>query len=61
MKAGIAASAAPYIVISMADGSDDPNDIDRMVALAPRGVEVVAASRYMRGGGQQAARPSSAR
>ena len=52
MKAGIAACAAPYIVISMADGSDEPADIDRMVALAQGGADLVAASRYMRGGRQ---------
>ena len=52
MKTGIAASAAPYVVISMADGSDEPADIDRMVALAQAGADVVAASRYMRGGRQ---------
>ncbi len=52
MKAGMAASTAPYIVISMADGSDEPTDIDRMVSLAQGGADVVAASRYMRGGHQ---------
>lgn len=52
MKAGIAACTAPYIVISMADGSDEPADIDRMVRLAEGGADVVAASRYMRGGRQ---------
>jgi len=52
MKAGIAACAAPYIVISMADGSDEPSDIDRMVALARSGADLVAASRYMPGGRQ---------
>jgi dolichol-phosphate mannosyltransferase len=52
MKAGIAASAGQYVLISMADGSDDPVDVDRMVALARDGAEVVAASRYMRGGRQ---------
>jgi dolichol-phosphate mannosyltransferase len=52
MKAGIAACAAPYTVISMADGSDEPADIDRMVRLAQGGADVVAASRYMRGGRQ---------
>ena len=36
----------------MADGSDEPADIDRMVALAQAGADVVAASRYMRGGRQ---------
>ncbi len=52
MCAGIAAASAPYIVVSMADGSDDVEVIDRMVALAQGGADVVAASRYMRGGRQ---------
>jgi dolichol-phosphate mannosyltransferase len=52
MKAGIAGTTAPYVLISMADGSDDPKAIDRMVALARGGADVVAASRYMKGGRQ---------
>jgi glycosyltransferase involved in cell wall biosynthesis len=52
MKAGIAGTTAPYVLISMADGSDDPHAVDRMVALAKGGADVVAASRYMRGGRQ---------
>jgi glycosyltransferase involved in cell wall biosynthesis len=52
MKAGIAGTSAPYILISMADGSDEPHVIDPMVALARAGADVVAASRYMRGGRQ---------
>jgi glycosyltransferase involved in cell wall biosynthesis len=52
MKAGIAAARAPYVLITMADGSDEYGDVDRMVALARDGADVVAASRYMRGGRQ---------
>jgi glycosyltransferase involved in cell wall biosynthesis len=52
MKAGIAATSAPYVLISMADGSDEPGVVDPMVALAQGGADVVAASRYMRGGHQ---------
>ena len=52
MKAGIAASRAPYVLISMADGSDEPEVVDRMVDLAREGADVVAASRYVRGGHQ---------
>ena len=36
----------------MADGSDEPQVVDPMVALARAGADVVAASRYMRGGRQ---------
>jgi glycosyltransferase involved in cell wall biosynthesis len=52
MKAGIAGTTAPYVLISMADGSDEPHVVDSMVALAREGADVVAASRYMRGGRQ---------
>jgi len=52
MKAGIAGTTTPYVLISMADASDDPNAVDRMVELARGGADVVAASRYMRGGHQ---------
>lgn len=52
MKAGIAGTNAPYVLISMADGSDDPGVVDKMVALAKQGADVVAASRYMKGGRQ---------
>ncbi len=52
MKSGIAATTAPYVLISMADGSDEPHVVDEMVRLARDGADVVAASRYMRGGRQ---------
>jgi dolichol-phosphate mannosyltransferase len=52
MKAGIAGTTAPYVLISMADGSDEPAIVDSMVELARGGADVVAASRYMRGGRQ---------
>ena len=52
MKAGIAGTSAPYVLISMADGSDEPHVVDPMMELARSGADVVAASRYMRGGHQ---------
>ena len=52
MKAGIAGTTTPYVLISMADGSDEPHIVDSMVALARDGADIVAASRYMRGGRQ---------
>jgi dolichol-phosphate mannosyltransferase len=52
MKVGIAAARAPYVLITMADGSDEYADVDRMVGLAREGADLVAASRYMRGGRQ---------
>jgi glycosyltransferase involved in cell wall biosynthesis len=50
MKAGIAGTSTPYVLISMADGSDDPAAVDAMVELARSGADVVSASRYMKGG-----------
>ena len=52
MKSGIAASRGTYVLVSMADGSDEPHVVDPMVALAREGADVVSASRYMRGGRQ---------
>ena len=52
MKAGIAGTKAPLVLISMADGSDEPHIVDSMVTLAQDGADVVAASRYVRGGRQ---------
>jgi hypothetical protein len=40
------------VLISMADGSDEPHIVDSMVDLARDGADVVAASRYMPGGRQ---------
>ena len=50
MKAGIAASRAPLVLITMADGSDDVDRVDEMVRLGRDGAALVAGSRYMRGG-----------
>ncbi len=52
MKAGIAGTTGRYVLISMADGSDEPGVVDSMVRLAEGGADVVAASRYMPGGRQ---------
>src|SRR5438309_6502381 len=52
LKSGLAAASAPYVLVTMGDGSDDPGDIDAMYALASGGADVVAGSRYMRGGHQ---------
>ena len=60
MKAGMADARAPYVIVSMADGSDDHRVVDAMVALARSGADVVAASRYMRGGAQIGGPPAEA-
>jgi glycosyltransferase involved in cell wall biosynthesis len=52
VRTGLATAGAPYITVMMADGSDEPETVDRMLARARAGADVVAASRYMRGGRQ---------
>jgi dolichol-phosphate mannosyltransferase len=52
IRFGIAAAAAPVAVVTMADGCDDPTQVDELVRLVERGVAVAAASRYMAGGQQ---------
>jgi dolichol-phosphate mannosyltransferase len=42
----------PVVVVTMADGSDDPRQIDALARLVDRGVVVAAASRYSAGGQQ---------
>lgn len=49
---GIDHASAPVVVVTMADGCDDPAQIDVLTKLVERGVVVAAASRYMRGGQQ---------
>jgi dolichol-phosphate mannosyltransferase len=49
---GIAHAESPIVVVTMADGCDDPRQIDELVRLIDRGVVVAAASRYMAGGQQ---------
>ena len=52
IKSGLGGARAPFVLVTMGDGSDDPDDIDSMYALARGGADVVAGSRYMRGGRQ---------
>ncbi|TMD00072.1 MAG: glycosyltransferase family 2 protein [Chloroflexi bacterium] len=49
---GVDHAQAPVVVVTMADGSDDPQQIDQLTRLVERGVIVAAASRYVRGGQQ---------
>lgn len=53
LRAGMQESRGTYVLVSMADGSDDPRDIDPMVAKARAGAALVAGSRHMRGGRQE--------
>ena len=52
IRFGIDVAAAPVVVVTMADGCDDPRQIDDLARLVDRGVAVAAASRYMPGGQQ---------
>lgn len=52
IRFGIEAARAPVAVVTMADGCDDPRQIDDLARLVDRGVVVAAASRYMPGGQQ---------
>jgi dolichol-phosphate mannosyltransferase len=52
IRYGFDAACSPVTVVTMADGSDDPRQIDELARLVERGVVVAAASRYMPGGQQ---------
>ncbi|WP_406694874.1 glycosyltransferase [Singulisphaera sp. Ch08] len=54
IRAGIAATTAEVVVVTMADLSDDVAIVPRMVEMIRRdGYDIVCASRYMKGGRQQ--------
>ncbi|WGL53693.1 glycosyltransferase family 2 protein [Nocardioides sp. BP30] len=52
IRYGIDQATTPVVVVTMADGSDDPRQIDDLARLVERGVVVAAASRYSPGGQQ---------
>ncbi len=52
IRFGIEQVKNPVVVVTMADGSDDPRQIDALARLVDRGVVVAAASRYSAGGQQ---------
>jgi dolichol-phosphate mannosyltransferase len=52
IRYGFHTAQAPVVVVTMADGCDDPRQIDDLTRLVERGVVVAAASRYMAGGQQ---------
>ncbi len=49
---GVDQARARVVVVTMADGCDDPQQIDQLARLVERGVVVAAASRYAQGGQQ---------
>jgi glycosyltransferase involved in cell wall biosynthesis len=53
LKAGFAASRGDVVLVMMADRSDEPRDVGRMARLVRDGADVVAGSRYVRGGRQE--------
>ena len=53
IKAGFRASRGDVIVVMMADRSDVPADVPEMAKLVRAGADVVAGSRYARGGRQE--------
>lgn len=52
LRYGIDHAEAEIIVVTMADGSDDPQQVEPLVRLVERGVVIAAASRYAQGGQQ---------
>lgn len=53
LKAGFQASRGDVVVVMMADRSDEPRDVSALAALVRGGADVVAGSRYCRGGRQE--------
>jgi len=52
IRFGINSAQTGIVVITMADGSDDPRDVDDLILLIERGCSIAVASRYMPGGQQ---------
>jgi dolichol-phosphate mannosyltransferase len=53
IKAGFQASKGDVMIVMMADRSDDPHSVAAMARLVREGADVVAGSRYARGGRQE--------
>lgn len=52
IKTGLQQAQEEYLLVSMADMSDDYDKVDRMAQLMQDGYDLVCGSRYMRGGKQ---------
>ncbi len=52
IRYGIDVARSDVVVVTMADGSDDPHQIDDLTRLIERGTVIAAGSRYSRGGQQ---------
>lgn len=57
LRAGFAAAQGEAVLVTMADASDEIADIAVMLARLEEGYDLVAASRYMRGGRQEGGPP----
>ncbi len=53
VRAGFTAACGELVVVAMADGSDDPEDIERIVAMLRAGADIVSPSRYGPGGSRE--------
>jgi glycosyltransferase involved in cell wall biosynthesis len=53
LRAGFRASRGDVVIVMMADRSDEPRDVAAMARLVREGADVVAGSRYARGGRQE--------
>jgi len=53
LKAGFQASKGDVVIVMMADRSDDPKDVAAMARLVREGADIVAGSRYVKGGRQE--------
>ena len=52
IRYGINQAIANVVVVTMADGCDDPRQVEELAHLVKRGVVIASASRYMPGGQQ---------
>jgi dolichol-phosphate mannosyltransferase len=52
IKTGLCEAREQYLLVTMADLSDDYTVVDRMVSIADQGFDVVCGSRYAKGGEQ---------
>jgi dolichol-phosphate mannosyltransferase len=52
IRYGIDKAIANVVVVTMADGCDDPRQVEELAHLVKRGVVIASASRYMPGGQQ---------
>lgn len=50
LKKGFATAKSDYVMVSMADMSDDYQKLPKMIASAKKGYDIVCGSRYMKGG-----------